>query len=107
GKNVRRVRRFFYGPLILMGQEWGRPAGPDGWPEADEQWITPQRLAARLQWAMSAPIALRKTLPDPREFVEIALGSLAPDEVRFAAGAAETRPEGVGVILSSAAFQRM
>ncbi|MEM9241422.1 MAG: DUF1800 domain-containing protein [Pseudomonadota bacterium] len=107
GKNVRRVRRFFYGPLILMGQEWGRPAGPDGWPEADEQWITPQRLAARLQWAMSAPIALRKTLPDPREFVEIALGPLAPDEVRFAAGAAETRPEGVGVILSSAAFQRM
>lgn len=107
GNNPRRVRRFFYVPLILMGQDWGRPAGPDGWPEADEQWITPQRLAARLQWAMSAPIALRRTLPDPREFAEIALGPLAPEQVRFAAGAAETRPEGVGVILSSAAFQRM
>lgn len=107
GKRFARMRRLFYNPLILMGQTWGQPSGPDGWPEADEDWITPQRLAARLQWAMFAPLRLRRTLPDPREFVDMALGSEAPEEVRFAAAAAETRPEGVGVVLSSAAFQRM
>lgn len=106
-QRVGKMRQVFYSPLILMGQEWGRPTGPDGWPEADEEWITPQRLAARLQWAMSAPFALRRSLPDPREFVDMALGGQAPEQVRFAAGAAETRSEGVGVILSSAAFQRM
>lgn len=94
-------------PLALMGQEWGRPPGPDGWPEADEAWITPQRLAARLQWALSAPVVLRRNLPDPRDFVEVALGHTAPEAVRFAARAAETRAEGVAVVLASPAFQRM
>ncbi|MEL7253721.1 MAG: DUF1800 domain-containing protein [Pseudomonadota bacterium] len=106
-KRLGRMRRFFYDPLTLMGQTWGRPSGPDGWPEADEDWITPARLAARLQWAMFTPLRLRRTLPDPREFVDVALGGLAPDQVRFAAKAAETRPEGIGIVLSSAAFQRM
>ena len=106
-KKAARMRKFFYSPLVMMGQTWGHPAGPDGWPEADEDWITPQRLAARLQWAMATPLRLRRTLPDPREFVDSALGSEAPENVRFAARAAESRPEGVGVVLSSAAFQRM
>lgn len=102
-----QMRTLFYDPLILMGQTWGRPPGPDGWPEADHDWITPQRLSARLQWAMFSPVRLRRVLPDPREFADTALGTLAPQEVRFAASAAETRPEGIGVVLSSAAFQRM
>ncbi len=106
-KRLGRMRRFFYDPLTLMGQTWGQPTGPDGWPEADEDWITPARLAARLQWAMFTPLRLRRTLPDPRDFVDVALGDLAPEEVRFAANAAETRPEGVGIVLSSVAFQRM
>ncbi|MEM7733758.1 MAG: DUF1800 family protein, partial [Pseudomonadota bacterium] len=106
-KRLGRMRRFFYDPLTLMGQTWGRPTGPDGWPEADEDWITPARLAARLQWAMFTPLRLRRTLPDPRDFVDVALGGQATEQVRFAAKAAETRPEGVGLVLSSVAFQRM
>ena len=90
-----------------MGQSFGQPGGPDGWPEADVDWITPQRLSARLQWAMAVPFVLRKMLPDPREFVDTALGSSAPEAVKFAARAAETRAEGVGIVLASPAFQRM
>ncbi len=105
--NLRKMRRLFYNPMDFMGQTWGRVTGPDGWPEADDQWITPQRLAARMQWAMFAPLRLRRVLPDPREFVDMALGGQATEQVRFAAKAAETRAEGIGVVLSSAAFQRM
>ncbi|MEO3416575.1 DUF1800 domain-containing protein [Roseovarius sp. CAU 1744] len=94
-------------PLTLMGQQWARAPGPDGWPEEDGQWITPQRLSARLQWAMGVPFLLRRVLPDPREFVDTALGRDAPEAVRFAAGAAENRAEGVGLVLGSPAFQRM
>lgn len=94
-------------PLTLMGQQWARAPGPDGWPEDDAQWITPQRLAARLQWAMGVPFLLRRVLPDPREFVSTALGRGAPEAVRFAAGSAENRAEGVGLVLASPAFQRM
>jgi uncharacterized protein (DUF1800 family) len=93
--------------MALMGQPQGRPGGPDGFPEADIDWITPQRLAARLQWAMVMPFQLMRLLPDPRAFVEAALGPAAPEPVRFAARAAETRAEGVGLVLASPAFQRM
>lgn len=106
-QNYGKTRRLFLTPLELMGQRWGRPAGPDGWPEADTDWITPQSLAARLQWGMTVPFSLMRVLPDPREFVETALGSAAPEPVRFAARAAETRAEGVGLVLASPAFQRM
>ncbi|KZY41148.1 hypothetical protein A3731_12320 [Roseovarius sp. HI0049] len=102
-----QMRRMFFTPLQLMGQDWGRPAGPDGWTEHDAEWITPQRLSARLIWAMTVPYELRRALPDPREFVETALGRRVPEEVRFAARAAETRAEGIGLVLASPAFQRM
>ncbi|NSY38283.1 DUF1800 family protein [Leisingera sp. ANG59] len=93
-------------PLTPMGQRWEFAAGPDGWAEADTAWITPQALAARLRWAMAAPRRLLRELPDPRAFAEAALGSYANERIRFAARAAETRSEGIGLILSSPAFQR-
>ena len=49
---------------------------------------------------------MRRDLPDPRAFVDQALGGYAPQSVRFAAGAAETRAEGVGLVLAAPAFQR-
>ncbi len=106
-KRARKMRDMFATPMILMGQEWGRAQGPDGWPEADENWITPQRLAARMQWAMTVPFLIRRLLPDPREFAHAALGGTLPETVRFAASSAESRAEGIGVVLSSPAFQRM
>ena len=102
-----RLFKMLIAPMTLMGQEWAQAPGPDGWPEADAEWVTPQRLAARLQWALTAPAKIRRALPDPREFVETALGRQATEAVRFAAGAAEERAEGIGLVLASPAFQRM
>lgn len=102
GDMARMLRQ----PLQEMGQPWEAPPGPDGWPEADGHWITPQGLAARLRWAMTWPAMMVPDLPDPRAFVTLALGDRAPEPVRFAAMAAENRAEGVGLILASPAFQR-
>lgn len=102
----RAIQRHLHVPLIRMGQPWERPNGPDGWPEADAAWINPLGLAARLEWAMSAPADLVPDLPDPRDFVRQALGAMAPPEVVFAAAAAENRREAIGLVLASPAFQR-
>jgi len=104
--NAKDVLFYLGAPMAIMGQPWEQPVGPDGWDEAFEAWITPQGLAGRIQWAMTVPQKLRPMVPDPRAFVEAALGTRAGAELRFAAGAAETRGEGVGIILSSPAFQR-
>lgn len=104
--NRRKLTAYLGGPMAAMGQTWLRPGGPDGWPEEAEAWVTPQGLAARLQWAMSAPSAVFRGLPDPPVFLKTALGSLADERLEFAAKAAETRREGIGLILASPAFQR-
>ena len=93
-------------PLALMGQSWEEAAGPDGWSEDDAQWAAPQGLAARLQWALQLPEILPRKTPDPRDFVHHALGPRPPEQVLFAARAAESRREGIALVLMSPAFQR-
>jgi uncharacterized protein (DUF1800 family) len=105
-KRLKLIRRVLLGPMAVMGQPWQKPGGPDGWPEEDGDWITPQGLAARMRWAMAAPALLRPDLPDPRAFVTTALGPFAGEPVQFAAKAAETREEAIGLVLSAPAFQR-
>ncbi|KIN72799.1 DUF1800 domain-containing protein [Sulfitobacter guttiformis] len=102
----RDARRIIAAPLVQMGHIWEKPAGPDGLPEADSAWIVPQGIASRLQWAITVPNLLMQELPDPREFVDTALGNFKTPAVSFAATAAETRWDGIGLVLASPAFQR-
>ncbi|WP_270728330.1 DUF1800 domain-containing protein [Shimia sp. Alg240-R146] len=101
------LQRYVGAPLRTMGQPLGKPLGPDGFSETDGHWLSPQGLAARLQWSLSAPVDLARPLPDPRRFVLDVLGEDVPKEVLFAAKAAESRREGVALVLMSPAFQRM
>ncbi|MDE3027848.1 MAG: DUF1800 domain-containing protein [Paracoccaceae bacterium] len=100
------VMRQLLGGLRLMGQPFQHASGPNGWPEAAAAWIEPQTLAARIQWAMAVPGRIAPDLPDPRDFVTVALGDTAGAGVRAAARQAETRREGVGLVLASADFNR-
>ncbi len=104
--NRGQMHALMTAPMAAMGQNLYRPLGPDGWAEDAEHWVTPQGVAARLQFAMAMPSAIYRSLPDPREFVTRALGDLADERLLFAARAAETRREGVGLILASPGFQR-
>jgi len=93
-------------PMQTMGQPFQSAQGPDGWPEETRVWITPQRLAARISWAMEVPGKLVTPLPDPVAFATYALGSRASERLIWAAARAESRREGVGLVLSSPEFNR-
>lgn len=102
GPFIRMVQR----PMALMGQDWQRPMGPDGWAEATEAWITPQGLSARITWAMEVPGRLIVPMPDPVAFAKTALGSAADERLLWAVARAESKREGVGLVLASPAFNR-
>jgi uncharacterized protein (DUF1800 family) len=102
----RRLRAALLQPLAAMGQPWARPPGPQGWPEDGAAWITPQGLAARIDWAMALPWGLPLRLPDPRAFRDAVLGPDAGAGTAFAVDAAESQPEGLGLVLASPAFNR-
>lgn len=94
---IRHMRR--------MGQPLLDPAGPDGWPEAAGEWITPQGLAGRME-AARVFARMHADSVDPRDFVETALGEAATEDLRFAAAAAEQRWEGLVLTLLSPEFNR-
>ncbi|UWQ92754.1 DUF1800 domain-containing protein [Rhodobacteraceae bacterium M382] len=106
GGRPTRITRGIMASLAVMGQAWLKPAGPNGWPEEDGAWITPQGLAARMRWAMAAPQELHMDLPDPRQFHQNVLGRYATAQVKFAARSAETRSDAIGLTLMSPGFQR-
>jgi uncharacterized protein (DUF1800 family) len=93
-------------PLKAMGQPLHQAPGPNGWPEAAADWITPQGLAARIDWAMQAPQRLQRPLPNPRAFLAVALGSRAGEKLVWAVSAAESARDGVGLVLASPEFNR-
>ncbi len=105
GMNRKRVAGMVLGSLRAMGQDWGRPGGPDGWEEAAEAWINPQGMAARITWAMTQPAELG-ALPDPRAMVGRVLAERASERLIWAVNAAEDQRDGVGLILASPEFNR-
>jgi uncharacterized protein (DUF1800 family) len=102
----RAFRRQVLGRMAAMGQPVTGPRGPDGWPEEPEAWITPQLLAARINWAIEAPGRLVRELPEPVALAQRALGPLAEGRLMWVVERAETRAEAVGLILASPQFNR-
>ncbi|WP_309667423.1 DUF1800 domain-containing protein [Tabrizicola sp.] len=106
GAEDKAFRRMILDPLADMGQPLWQAPGPDGWPEAAEDWITPQGLAARISWAIEVPERMVKPLPDPRVFVTTALGARASERLVWAVSAAAEVREGVGLTLAAPEFNR-
>lgn len=99
-------RNAVLGGLTIMGQTWGNPRGPDGWPEDASAWATAQGLAGRIDWAMRLLPKLLPALPDPRDVLQAALGDSASDTLRQAVPRAESPVEGLALILASPDFNR-
>ncbi len=91
--------------LTAMGQRPFKPNGPDGWPEAAENWITPPQLAARISWAGQAARVYAEDR-DPRALMNAVLGDTAPAFLSFAVSGAETKWEGVALLLVSPSLMR-
>ncbi len=104
--NWKKMRSLIIAPMGLMGQLWERPNGPDGWAEESEHWITPQGLAARIQWAMTVPELLQPRLPAPLALATTALGERASAVLQDAVAKSKAKSDGVGLVLVSPEFQR-
>lgn len=103
--DVQEFRRMVILPVTQMGQPFLQPAGPDGWPEEPEAWITPSNLAARVIWAHETAQRFARER-DPRVFLDMTLGPIASPQLSSAVAGAETRYEGVAVVLASPEFNR-
>lgn len=89
----------------LLGQPLWRPPSPAGWPDADGAWAAPSALRERLR---VAEVAARQAsrLADPRVVAEDILGDAMGSPTRQAVARAETREQGLELLIMSPEFQR-
>lgn len=100
----RDLQRHVMMPMTRMGQRWQAPPGPNGWPEAVADWLTPPNLAERIGWAMSMPARLMDPLPDPRTMVGQVVAAADRATLARLVPRAERRADGVALILASPPF---
>jgi uncharacterized protein (DUF1800 family) len=94
------------GPLTAMGQRLWEPSGPNGFPDQSAAWATPEGIKTRIDVSASFGRQLGGNAPDPRVLTEAVLGPLASRETRLAVERAESRQQGVALMLMSPEFQR-
>jgi uncharacterized protein (DUF1800 family) len=93
------------GPLYTMGMPLWQPPGPNGWPDTEAAWASPEGMKLRLDVA-SAIASRVRDLVNPSELLETVAGEATSVETRQAVARAESRQQGLGLLLMSPEFQR-
>ncbi|MDO8410775.1 MAG: DUF1800 family protein [Phenylobacterium sp.] len=91
--------------LTALGQRPFYASSPEGWPEEEAAWATPDGIIKRLVWTESfAPKAVGGR--DPSDLAAQALGARLSPTTAKAIARSESRDEGLALLLMSPEFQR-
>ncbi len=91
--------------LNAMGQKAFSPPSPKGWPEEAQVWCAPDAVIKRMGWSEAFAQAATADR-DPMMLAQNALGDRLGPLSAKAISRAETRPEGLSILLMSPEFQR-
>ncbi len=91
--------------LSQLGQPLWGPPGPNGFSDDSAAWASPQGMKVRLDLAAQWANRLREP-PDPRDLLESAFGAAASPETRQTVARAETRAQGLALLLMAPEAQR-
>jgi uncharacterized protein (DUF1800 family) len=91
--------------MNMLGQKPFSAPSPKGWPEEAEVWCAPDAIIKRMAWAQ-ALAAKQLDGRDPVQMAHDALGARLTPLVETTIRRAETREEGLAILLMSPEFQR-
>lgn len=94
------------GPLGVMGQALWQPGGPNGYPDTNEAWASPEGIKTRIDVAAGWGRQAAGSIADPRPWAEDVFGPLLAPETRQAVARAESKPQALALALMSPEFQR-
>lgn len=98
-------RRFIGPPLIAMAHVPFSANSPQGWPDKAKDWIAPESLMRRIEWARAVSAKLDTDL-NPLELLEQTIGVIASKETVQMVEAAPSKDAAMAIIFSSSEFQR-
>ncbi len=92
------------GALQLLGQAPFAAPSPAGWPDTADQWIGPEAVIRRAEWAQALGQRLGKR--EPSEIMQVALGPGARAETKLWAERAASAADAVALVFARPEFQR-
>ena len=93
------------GPLNLMGMGLWSPPGPNGFPDQASAWASPEGMKLRLDFCAQVASKI-KDPPNPSDLLEALCGGGPSPESREAISRAESRQQGLALLLMSPEMQR-
>ena len=93
------------GPLREMGMALWQPPGPNGFPTEAAAWAAPENMKLRLDYAALVGQRLKEP-PNPSDLLEALCGGRPSSETREAIARAESRQQGLALLLMSPEMQR-
>jgi uncharacterized protein (DUF1800 family) len=88
-----------------MGQPIWEPSSPNGFPDDNASWLSPESIKSRVDAALN--IAARYQVAErPTQLAELAFGPVLSLETRKTIAAAESSRQGLALLLMSPEFQR-
>ena len=88
-----------------LGQPLWQPPSPAGWPDGDDVWIAPASLRERLRTSERAARLIDRRV-DPRAVADDLFGVAMSDDTRRAVAGAETREQGLEIVMMAPEFLR-
>ena len=93
------------GPINTMGMSLWTPPGPNGFSDQSSAWATPEGMKLRLDYSAQFAQRLREP-PNPSDLLEALCGGAPSSETRLAIAHAESRQQGIALLLMSPEMQR-
>ena len=91
--------------LVEMGQPVGRAPSPQGWPDRSEDWLAPDALWKRVQWAAAMGEAHAQRA-DARQLAALSFGPDLGNHTRQQIERADSAGQALALLLASPEFQR-
>ena len=93
------------GSINAMGQRTHSAPSPAGWPDRAEDWLGPEAVWQRMEWATRVADRLGRSV-DARQLASASLGPLLGDSSRQQIERAADGPQALALLLMSPEFQR-
>ena len=96
-----------FGPVLTgLGQQPFNAPSPKGWAEEAQAWAAPDAIVKRMGWSEAFAQATAPFNLQPMTVADASLGARLTPAVAQAIAHAESRPEGLAILLMSPEFQR-
>ncbi|TPM28185.1 DUF1800 family protein [Mesorhizobium sp. B2-3-4] len=91
--------------LNALGEPLWQPPGPNGFPDQADGWASAQGMKVRLDIAWQAARQV-KDIGNPNDILDAVIGSSASPQTREAVARAESKQQGLALLLMAPEFQR-